>query len=166
VDSSVTGHILHVCKMLNKNNVQYLIVGGTAVAFHGYFRWSQNHSGEPAAKFDLDIWYNPTYDNYFNLLNAIEELGQDVVKFREEQSPDPKKSYFRLELEKITLDFLPELKGLSKFRESFDKKDTVNINGIDILFINFDDLIEDKSANSRPKDLLDIKQLKAKKKEK
>ena len=166
MNSSVTDQILNVCKTLNKNAVQYLIVGGTAVAFHGYFRWSQNHSGEPTDKFDLDIWYNPTYANYFNLLNAIEELGQDVIKFREEQSPDPTKSYFRLDLEKITLDFLPKLKSLSKFRDSFDKKDTVKINEVDILFINFDDLIEDKSANARPKDLLDIQQLKAKKKEK
>ena len=166
MDNSVTDHILDVCKTLNKNAVQYLIVGGTAVAFHGYFRWSQNHSGEPTEKFDLDIWYNPTYDNYFNLLNAIEELGQNVAKFREEQSPDPAKSYFRLDLKKITLDFLPQLKGLLKFRKSFDKKDTVNIKGVDILFINLDDLIEDKSANSRPKDLLDIEELKNKKNEK
>jgi hypothetical protein len=37
---------------------------GMAVALHGYFRWSQNSSGNPAEKFDLDIWYKPTYDNY------------------------------------------------------------------------------------------------------
>jgi hypothetical protein len=59
VEKSLSEDILHVCKILNKNAVQYLIVGGTAVAFHGYFRWSQNSSGTPAEKFDLDIWYNP-----------------------------------------------------------------------------------------------------------
>jgi hypothetical protein len=68
-------------------------------------------------------------------------------------------------LEKFTLDFLPELKGLSKFIKSFDKKEVVNIKGLDILIINFDDLITDKAANSRPKDLLDIKELKSKRKE-
>ena len=30
---SLTDEILHVCKILNKNAVQYLIVGGTAVVF-------------------------------------------------------------------------------------------------------------------------------------
>ena len=71
---SLTEDILLVCQILNKNAVQYLIVGGTAVAFHGYFRWSQNPSGDPAEKFDLDIWYNPTYDNYFKLLKIYHSL--------------------------------------------------------------------------------------------
>lgn len=164
MEKSLTDHILDVCKILNKHTVQYLIVGGTAVAFHGYFRWSHNSSGELTDKFDLDIWYNPTYDNYFRLLNTLEELGQDITEFREEQSPSPLKSYFRFDLEKFTLDFLPELKGLSKFKSSFDKKEIVNLKGIDIPFIAFDDLLKDKATDSRPKDLSDINQLKSKRK--
>ena len=70
MEKSLTDEILQVCQILNKNSVQYLVVGGTAVAFHGYFRWSQNASDTPTEKFDLDIWYNPTYDNYFKLLNS------------------------------------------------------------------------------------------------
>jgi predicted nucleotidyltransferase len=165
VERSITDYILDVCKALNEQRVQYLIVGGTAVAFHGYFRWSYNSAGKPADKFDLDIWYNPTYPNYFKLLNALEQLGQDVTEFRGEQSPDPIKSYFRYDLEKFTLDFLPKLKGLSKFIKSFEKREIVNIKGVDILILNFDDLIADKAENSRPKDLLDIKELKSKRKE-
>lgn len=164
MEKSIADNILSVCTALNKHNVQYLIVGGTAVALHGYFRWSYNQAGVPSEKYDLDIWYNPTYDNYFHLLFALEELGQDVSEFREEQSPNPKSSFFRFEMEKFTLDFLPELKGLSKFRLSFDKREVVNFNGTDILVISFDDLIKDKETDSRPKDLIDIKQLKAKRK--
>jgi hypothetical protein len=70
MEKSLTNEILRVCRILNKNGVQYLIVGGTAVAFHGYFRWSQNSTDAPTEKFDLDIWYNPTYDNYFKLLKC------------------------------------------------------------------------------------------------
>ena len=164
MDRNLTDHILGICKVLNKNEVQYLIVGGTAVAFHGYFRWSHKSCGEMTDKFDLDIWYNPTYNNYFNLLNTLEELGQDITEFREEQSPNPLKSYFRFDLEKFTLDFLPKLKGLTKFRPAFDKKEIINLKGVNIPFIAFDDLLEDKAANSRPKDLSDINQLKAKRK--
>lgn len=75
MEKNLTDEILQVCNILNKNAVHYLIVGGTAVAFHGYFRWSQNSSGTHTEKFDLDIWYNPTYDNYFKLLKALSELG-------------------------------------------------------------------------------------------
>ena len=164
MEKSLTDDILQVCKLLNRNTVQYLIVGGTAVAFHGYFRWSHNLSENPTEKFDLDIWYNPTYDNYFKLLNTLAELGQDVKEFLEEQSPNPLKSYFRFDLEKFTLDFLPKLKGVTKFRQSYEKREIINLKGVDIPIIGFDELLEDKAANSRPKDLLDIKQLNSKRK--
>ncbi len=164
MEKSLTDEILDVCKILNKNAVEYLIVGGTAVAFHGYFRWSQNSSGTAAEKFDLDIWYNPTYGNYFSLLKALAELGQDVTEFLEEKAPDPLKSYFRFNMEKFTLDFLPRLKGLSRFRQTFEKKEIVSINGVEIPIIGIDELLQDKAANSRPKDLNDIRQLKSKKK--
>ena len=164
MERSFTNDILNVCKVLNKNNVQYLIVGGTAVAFHGYFRWSQNLHGNPSDKFDLDIWYNPTYKNYFSLLTTLEELGQDVTEFREEPSPNPLKSFFRFNLDQFTLDFLPKLKGGAKFRSSYEKREIINLKGVDMPFIGFDELLQDKAANSRPKDLLDINQLKSQKK--
>jgi len=164
MEKKLTDEILRVCQILNKNSVQYLIVGGTAVAFHGYFRWSQNSTGTPAEKFDLDIWYNPTYDNYFKLLTALAELGQDVKEFFEEQSPNPLKSYFKFDLNKFTLDFLPKLKGATKFKQAYERKEVTTIQGIDMLFIGFDELLLDKAANSRPKDLTDIKQLKSIKK--
>lgn len=162
MDKKITDSILEVCKALEKCGVQYLIVGGTAVALHGYFRWSYQPDGKPAEKYDLDIWYNPTYPNYFKLLNALEELGQDVTEFRDEQTPDPHHSFFRFEMEQFTLDFLPVIKGLSKFSVSFDKREVITLNETNISFINFDDLIKDKEASSRPKDLADIKQLKSK----
>ena len=59
--------ILKVCGVFNKNFVEYIIVGGTAVALHGYFRRSMNMAGAIADKPDLDFWYNPTYQNYFKL---------------------------------------------------------------------------------------------------
>lgn len=159
MDNSIAESILKVCTTLNKHSVEYLIVGGTAVALHGYFRWSYNQAGRLAEKYDLDIWYNPTYNNYFKLLDALEDLGQDVSEFRDEQTPNPKSSFFKFEMEKFTLDFLPGLKGLSKFRLSFDRKEVVKFNGTDILVINFDDLIKDKQTDARPQDLIDIKHL-------
>jgi hypothetical protein len=85
MEGNLTDRILSVCKALNKFSVEYMIVGGTAVALHGYSRPSINVTDEIAEKPDLDFWYNPTYENYFKLLNALEELGQDVTKFKQEQ---------------------------------------------------------------------------------
>lgn len=159
MDKSVTESILAVCNALNKHNVEYMIVGGTAVALHGYFRWSYEGPGNKAEKYDLDIWYNPTYKNYFKLLDGLEEMGQDVSEFRAEQSPNPRSSFFKLEMERFALDLLPELKGLTKFRLSFKTKEVVSFNGIEIFVIGFEDLIKDKEAGARPKDLIDIKRL-------
>jgi len=73
---------------------------------------------------------------------------------------NPKKSYFRLEFEKFTLDFLPVLNGLGKFNSSFKKREIVNLDNIEISFIGYEDLITNKQANARAKDIIDIEQLK------
>lgn len=166
MESSLADNILSVCKTLNKFSVEYMIVGGTAVALHGYYRHSTNVDGEIAAKPDLDVWYNPTYDNYFKLLNALEGLGQEVTKFKKEQNPNPKRSFFRYEFEKFTLDFLPELKAPLKFRSSFSRREVVTLNDTEIPFINYEDLIADKKANARSKDITDLEQLDLNKKKK
>ncbi len=159
MENNLTDNILSVCQVLNKHTVQYMVVGGVAVALHGYFRQSINLAGVVADKPDLDFWYNPTYENYFKLLNALEELGQDVSEFKEEQSPNPKKSFFKYQFENFTLDLLPELKAPLAFNVSFTNREIIIFNQIDIPFINYQDLISDKKVNARPKDIQDIEQL-------
>lgn len=67
MEDSLRESILSVCKLLDKHQVAYMIIGGTAVALHGYYRHSVNMAGELTDKPDIDIWYNPTYENYFPL---------------------------------------------------------------------------------------------------
>ncbi|HWK02439.1 MAG TPA: hypothetical protein VNS58_02330 [Puia sp.] len=115
-------------------------------------------------KHDLDFWYNSNYNNYFRLLDALEELGQDISRFKAEKSPNPKKSFFRLEYDKFTVDFLPELPGLSRFRDSFSKCEVSKIGEIEIPFISYADLIANKQTQGRAKDIEDIEQLKLRQK--
>jgi hypothetical protein len=159
VATSLVEGILKVCKILHGHSVEYLVVGGAAVALHGFFRQSHDSSGHPTEKPDLDFWYNSTYDNYFKLLDALEELGHDVTEFRTETAPNPKKSFFRFEQAEFTLDFLPELRGLGKFRPAYEKRITSRIYDIDITFIDYNDLIKSKEVLGRPKDIEDIEQL-------
>ena len=160
MDSNLISGILTICDALNKNKVQYMIVGGMAVALHGYFRKSINITGASAEKPDLDFWYNPTYQNYYNLLNALQDLGEDVKKFKNEKTPSPKKSFFKYEFKDFTLDLLPQLKAPLKFSQCYEKREMVKFNDIDIAFIDLENLIEDKKATSRPKDLSDLEHLK------
>lgn len=160
MEDNVKTTLLTVCELLEKYNVKYMIVGGTAVALNGYYRHSINVSGEITNKPDLDIWYNPTYENYFNILKVIEELGQNISEFKNEQSPNPKKSFFRLDFDNFTLDLLPAIKADIKFYDANQRKETIEFDKIQIYFLNYFDLIEDKKATARKKDLDDIEQLK------
>ncbi len=159
MNENLSESILAICKILSKHSVQYLVVGGVAVALHGFFRQTTNTEGVVSDKLDFDYWYNPTYKNYFNLLSALEELGQDVEEFKNEQAPNPRQSFFKLEFEKYTLDFLPEVNGLDKFTTSFKERELINIKDIEIAFLNYADLIKNKKANARPKHLNDISNL-------
>jgi len=122
MENKLRDNILTVYKLFKKHNVNYILVGGTAVALNGYYRHSMNISGELAIKPDIDIWYNPTYENYFNILKVMEDLGQDIIEFRNEKSPNPKKSFFKLEFEDFTLDILPEIKADIKFTDAYQRK--------------------------------------------
>ena|SRR5690242_18435989 len=160
MENNLKSSLLTVCSLLEKHNVQYMLVGGAAVALNGYYRHSINVTGQLTEKPDIDIWYNPTYKNYFNILKVVKDLGEDITEFMEEQSPNPQKSYFKLDFDEFTFDILPEIKINIKFSEANQRKETVEIEETKIHFINYVDLIKDKEATARKKDLEDIEQLK------
>lgn len=60
---------------LNQEKVEYLLVGGYAVIFHGYNRTTG----------DLDIWINPTPDNYNKLVKAFSVFGMSLFDMTEEK---------------------------------------------------------------------------------
>jgi len=119
VNNQLLKSIVSVCQVLNKHNTDYLVVGGSAVAYYGYFRHSITIAGVPADRPDVDIWYNPTYTNYFKLLDTLVALGQDIAKHRNEKAPNPKKSFFRYEFDLFTLDLLPSIKSAISFGPAF-----------------------------------------------
>ena len=50
---------------LNDNGVRYLVVGGYAVALHGYPRYTK----------DIDVWVEMTVENASNILKALDQFG-------------------------------------------------------------------------------------------
>lgn len=151
--------LLIIAKTLCYFGVEYLVVGGTAVALNGYYRNSVDINGNLSEKPDIDIWFNPTYENYFKLLKAIEKLGQDVSAFFEEKEPDPRKSYFKLTFDTYTLDLLPMIKADISFSEANSRKQIVTSDNTNIFYLSYEDLLNDKRASARAKDISDIEQL-------
>ncbi len=150
----------HICHVLNENAVEYMVIGDTAVAFYGYYRPSTDLAGKVIAKPDFDLWYNPTYENYYHLLDAIEQLGKDVSAHREEQQPDPRNAFFKLSFDAYTLDLLPRIKSPLPFWSSFKRRAFFESEGVHISFLSLEDLIRDKEIDPRPQDLDDSQQLK------
>lgn len=151
--------LLNLCFVLESKKVEYIIVGGTAVALHGYFRHSVTLSGEITNKPDIDIWFNPTYKNYINLLNVLESFEINVFDLKNEININPKKSFFRIELTNFTLDLIPEIKAKIKFSDAFKRKQTLVARNITINYLGIDDLIKDKQFTARKKDIDDLNHL-------
>lgn len=152
--------LLVICRSLQHWKVRYLFVGGTAVALHGYYRHSMGPNGQLTTKPDIDIWFDPTYENYFNLLNMLKDLDLDVTEFLNEQHPDPKHAYFKLDMGEFTMDVLPRIQADIPFADAYTRKEAVDLDGVPIHYIGFEDLLDDKQRSARKKDQADIEQLK------
>ncbi len=55
--------IRHICNVINRHSVDFLIVGGIALGLHGDPRNSVNSADNVTEKPDLDFWYKPTHEN-------------------------------------------------------------------------------------------------------
>lgn len=135
-------------EILNKNNVQYLIIGGAAVNIHGYTR----------ATGDLDVWYNPTKENFLLLLKSINEFGFDTSELNRITEYETK-GFIRLPLESFYLELLAIIDGKMKFEDVYLRSFHLDLEGIEVKVIGYDDLIQNKLMARRAKDLEDITQL-------
>ena len=152
--------LLSVCTLLHRSEVRYILVGGVAVALHGYYRHSMGPTGKITSTPDIDLWFEPTYENYFKLLNALAAIGVDVSEYQNETSPDPKRSFFKLDMGEFTLDALPGINADIPFGDAYHRKENVDLHGIPIPYIGYEDLLKDKQSSARQKDEEDIKHLK------
>lgn len=103
-----------VCSALNKHQVEYILVGGTAVGYYGYRRISGITTLRPDITTDLDFWYKPTLANYLSLVKALTELGVDTHSL-ENVVFDSDKTFLKIPHTYFHTDFLPQMKGLESF---------------------------------------------------
>lgn len=149
-----------VISALNQHEVEYMVIGGTAVGYYGYQRISgagYNQSMEITP--DLDFWYNPTTKNYYNLVASLKSIGVDVQTL-EELVFNPKHTFVRIQKEKYRLEFLCEINGVDSFPQCFSRANKVRLEDIEFYVIGYTDLIKNKEATNREIDHRDIKELK------
>jgi len=134
-------------ELLNANEVKYLIIGGYAVNFHGYPRYTK----------DIDFWIWLEKDNIHRLLSALNAFGFGSLGLSEADFSNPS-NVVQLGQEPYRIDILSDLEGAS-FETCFARKTQVEADGITINFISAEDLIKAKIDAGRPQDLADADQL-------
>lgn len=144
--------ISHFLREAHKQGLRMLLVGGGAVNFHGY----QRHSH------DIDLWVDPSRENFDKLLAVLRTLGYALERLpeavlRQEQNVSIKISP-DMEIELITR-FNPG----KTFEEAWTASEATVLAGEPVAIyrvLGYDDLIASKLRSARPKDLLDIQELK------
>jgi len=132
--------------LLNEHGVNYLIVGGWALGVHGYVR----------ATGYMDIWIGQSDANIQNLLEALKGFGVpsgiDSGFFKE------KGNAFRMGSPPIQIEIITEASGID-FEASYSNRITIEADGLQLPFISYDDLVKNKRASGRLRDLADLEGL-------
>ncbi|RTY85975.1 hypothetical protein EKM00_12325 [Flavobacterium sp. RSP15] len=142
--------IIDVWKYLSENKVNYLTIGGFAVNIYGYGR----NTG------DIDIFIEDTIANRENLRKAIKQMGLGDFESIKTMQFIPGWTDFTLNIN-FRLDIMTSVKGLENqpFAALLEKANIIDIDGIPVFFIDYDNLIISKKAANRLKDQLDIEEL-------
>ena len=141
------GNFADFLRSLNARGVEYLVVGGYAVGYHGFVR----------ATGDLDVFVGISEANAGRLLGAFRDFGLTVPELTEATFLQPGR-IVRIGVPPLRLEVMNEISGVS-FEECFARRVEETIDGVRISFIDREKLLMNKRAAGRPKDLADIEAL-------
>jgi hypothetical protein len=137
-------------RLLNSRKVEYLIIGGYAVGYHGY----------PRATGDLDVWVSTREDNARKLAGALQEFGFDLP----EVGPalfQGKEKVIRMGIPPLRLEIITSIDGV-QFEDCYPRRITASLGELTANIISLPDLLTNKRASGRLNDLNDIDRLEKK----
>ncbi|MBM3303389.1 MAG: hypothetical protein FJY85_26010, partial [Deltaproteobacteria bacterium] len=136
-----------ILRALCDEKARFLIVGAYAMAAHGY----------PRATMDIDIWVTPSAQNADAVLRALRRFGAPLHSLTKEdlQKDD---TVFQIGVAPRRIDIITTASGL-QFDETYDRSLSVKMEGIEVRIPSIDDLIRNKKASGRTKDLADAEAL-------
>jgi hypothetical protein len=135
-------------KCLNDAGVDYLLIGGHAVAFHGYVR--------PTTY--MDIWIALDKSNAERAVGAVRTFfGTDLAGLTSEWFLEPE-NVSRFGSRPNMVEILTKIDG-GDFAEAFKRRVQVEIDGVPTNVIALEDLKQNKRASGRNKDLADLDNL-------
>ena len=134
-------------RLLNTHGVEYLLIGGYAVGYHGY----------PRATNDMDIWIAIHPENAERMVTVLRAFGFDTPGL----SPDlflQDHSIVRMGVPPIRIEVLTTISGV-QFAACYAERIVATIDEVDVNLISLYHLKVNKQASGRYKDLDDIEHL-------
>lgn len=139
-------------ELLNELKVRYLLVGGHAVIYYGYVRYTG----------DLDIWISNSKVNAKKMVKVIDHFGFSSVGLTEKDFAS-KDAIIQLGYEPDRIDIMTSVEGLT-FDDCYKRRVKVSIESLPINLLSKEDLKKNKKAVGRLQDLTDLQKLILKKK--
>jgi hypothetical protein len=136
-----------ILRALNDEGVSFLLVGAYALAAHGY----------PRATMDIDIWVMPSPANADAVLRALQRFGAPLDNLVKEDLLK-EDTVFQIGVAPRRIDIITGASGL-RFEEAFSRSILADIDDVAFRVLSLDDLIANKRAAGRAKDLVDVEAL-------
>jgi len=135
-------------RLLNKFDVEYMVVGGYAMAFHGKPRYTG----------DLDIWINISEANAEKLIEVIKAFGMASLGLEKDDFLQP--GYVsQIGYPPLRIDILNSIDGVN-FKEAFQNRQKIVEDDLEISYISLNDLLQNKVASGRKQDIQDVREIK------
>jgi predicted nucleotidyltransferase len=130
------------------HGVRFLVVGGHAV----------NIYTEPRYTGDLDVLVSGDEANGHAVFRALAEFGAPLQGVTAEDFINKPSQYFQVGVPPARIDVLQTIPAVS-FEDAWEQAKLVEVNGQLVRFLSREDLIRNKLAAGRPKDLVDAEEL-------
>jgi hypothetical protein len=134
-------------RLLNEHEVEYLLIGGYAVALYGHVRFTQ----------DMDIWVNTTPENAQRVVQTLLAFGlssaNELLDVFQKENRVVAMGVPPLKIEVVTT-----ISGVN-FEACYAEREVLEIEGLLINYLSFKYLRINKAASGRPKDLADLEHL-------
>jgi predicted nucleotidyltransferase len=130
-------------RIFNDHNVRYMVIGGYAVVQYA----------EPRFTKDLDLLISTDTANAEAVYNALREFGAPLTGLTPKDFSEVG-FFFQMGVPPVRVDILMGIPGIL-FDECWGRRVEVDFDGLKVIFISKQDLIESKRAAGRPQDLID-----------
>jgi hypothetical protein len=132
---------------LSAADAEFLVVAAHALAAHGV----------PRATGDLDLWERGTPENARKVLAALKSFGVPLfnLSVKDLSTPD---IVFQIGVAPLRIDILTSITGV-EFEGAWARRKELELGGVRFGVLSREDLIQNKRATGRPKDLLDVESL-------